>query len=196
MLFRSKQIAPAFNLVEELRLTAEKKITVGIAGGPKASPIGLPEQSAVVRDKQGILHVQKEAMPFSNNSMVEVPLGKAGRIAFEGLNVAWRVLEGTRRRVGKSLTGREFFDAEKVGSRVLLRHWRPGDRFQPIGMSRSVKLQDFLTNRKVPQRERHRLIVATTRLGEVFWVEGQRVTERFKLTAKTIRRLHWTWRRL
>lgn len=193
---REHHIAPAFDLVEQLRLTAEKKITIGRAGAPKAKPIGVPERSAVVRDKQGILHVQNAARPFSNTSELEVRLGKAGRIVFEGLNVAWKVLEGAPGRVAKSLTGREFFDAEKVGSRVLLRHWLPGDRFQPIGMPRSVKLQDFLTNRKVPQGERHRLIVATTPLGEVFWVEGQRVTERFKLTAKTIRRLHWTWRRL
>jgi len=30
----------------------------------------------------------------------------------------------------------------------------------------------------------------------VFWVEGMRISERFKLTNETIRRLQWRWKRL
>jgi len=79
---------------------------------------------------------------------------------------------------------------------VFLRHWLPGDRFQPIGMPRAIKLQDFFTNQKVPRRRRHELLVATTALGEVFWVETMRISERFKLAKSTIRRLQWEWLRL
>jgi tRNA(Ile)-lysidine synthase len=92
--------------------------------------------------------------------------------------------------------GGECFDAEKVGSPVLLRHWRPGDRFQPIGMASPVKLQDFFTNQKVPRDQRRQLILAVTAKGEVFWVEGMRISERFKLTKHTIRGLQWRWKRL
>jgi tRNA(Ile)-lysidine synthase len=77
-----------------------------------------------------------------------------------------------------------------------LRHWRPGDRFQPIGMAGGVKLQDLFTNRKIPRAERHRLVVATTAAGELFWVEGLRMAERFKLDKSTARRLQWCWDRL
>ena len=44
--------------------------------------------------------------------------------------------------------GCEFFDADRVGGKITLRHWRPGDRFQPIGLKSAVKLQDLFTNRK------------------------------------------------
>jgi tRNA(Ile)-lysidine synthase len=91
---------------------------------------------------------------------------------------------------------REFFDADKVGSLVVVRHWRPGDRFHPIGMACDVKLQDFFTNQKVPRARRHQLLVAETGDGEVFWVEGMRISERFKLTEGTIRRLQWGCQRL
>jgi tRNA(Ile)-lysidine synthase len=96
-----------------------------------------------------------------------------------------------RRRAART----EFFDADKVGSPVVLRHWQPGDRFQPIGMKHSVKLQDLFTNQKVPRAVRRALVVATTVGGEVVWVEGLRIAERFKLTAKTTRRLKWFWQR-
>ena len=55
---------------------------------------------------------------------------------------------------------RSLFDADKVGSHVVLRHWQPGDRFQPIGMSKPVKLQDLFTNAKVPRERRHALTLA------------------------------------
>jgi len=77
-----------------------------------------------------------------------------------------------------------------------LRHWLPGDRFQPIGMLQPIKLQDLFTNAKVPRDRRHSLIVAATDQEEIFWVEGLRISERFKLTKNTIRRLQWYWQRL
>jgi len=40
------------------------------------------------------------------------------------------------------------------------------------------------------------LAVATTAAGEIFWVEGQRIGERFKLDKRTVQRLKWRWRRL
>jgi len=88
---------------------------------------------------------------------------------------------------------REFFDAERVGAKVVLRHWRPGDRFQPIGMKTAVKLQDWFTNQKIPATRRRELLLATTTAGEIFWVEGQRIGEAFKLTTATRKVLVWRW---
>jgi tRNA(Ile)-lysidine synthetase-like protein len=89
----------------------------------------------------------------------------------------------------------ECFDADKLGERIILRHWRPGDRFQPIGMAKSVKLQDLLTNAKIPRKQRHTLVLATTSRGDIFWVESLRISEQFKLTPATLRRLVWQWKR-
>jgi tRNA(Ile)-lysidine synthase len=89
----------------------------------------------------------------------------------------------------------EYFDAQKIGSSMLLRHWRPGDRFNPIGMQRFVKLQDIFTNEKIPRNKRRSLVVALAENGEVFWVEGLRISENFKVTKTTKKYLHWSWTR-
>jgi tRNA(Ile)-lysidine synthase len=90
--------------------------------------------------------------------------------------------------------GVEFFDADKIGGNITLRHWRPGDRFRPIGFKSAAKLQDLFTNQKVPRERRHQLILAE--IGkEIFWVEGLRISENFKLTPETKRLLIWRWRR-
>jgi hypothetical protein len=65
----------------------------------------------------------------------------------------------------------------------------------PIGLKRAVKLQDLFTNQKIPRPLRHQLVVAATARGEIFWVEGLRISERFKLRSETSLRLRWSWRR-
>jgi tRNA(Ile)-lysidine synthase len=89
----------------------------------------------------------------------------------------------------------ELFDAAKGGNTVLLRHWRRGDRFQPIGMAAPLKLQDLFVNAKIERSFRHELVVATTASGELFWVEGLRMAEGFKLDKQSRQRLKWQWQR-
>ncbi|HEY1490946.1 MAG TPA: tRNA lysidine(34) synthetase TilS C-terminal domain-containing protein, partial [Verrucomicrobiae bacterium] len=58
-----------------------------------------------------------------------------------------------------------------------------------------AKLQDLFTNAKIPRDRRRDLIVAESAAGEIFWVEGLRISENFKLTPETRRLLVWRWRR-
>jgi tRNA(Ile)-lysidine synthase len=183
-------IVPGFDLVE--KLCAEP-----------GSPISISPELFALRDDSGQVRLRKsksgEAGAFgkldSQNRLVDVwTKSGAGEISFGGAQFRWRLDSGKalpRRRAART----EFFDADKVGSPVVLRHWQPGDRFQPIGMKHSVKLQDLFTNQKVPRAVRRALVVATTVGGEVVWVEGLRIAERFKLTAKTAWRLKWFWHR-
>jgi len=62
-------------------------------------------------------------------------------------------------------------------------------------MERAKKLQDIFTNLKVPRGERLRRVVATTHEGVIWWVEGLRIGELFKLRPGTRIRLKWSWSR-
>jgi tRNA(Ile)-lysidine synthase len=181
-------IAPDFELVEQLRVNMERPVAVGLARAVLRY---------AVRDRDGRVHVRRVmAEEFKPGAMQVNLRGRAGEVEFGGVSIGWRILRGRKLGRGKGTPGRECFDADRVGSSVILRHWQAGDRFQPIGMDCSVKLQDFFTNQKVPREERRRLIVATTAQGEVFWVEGMRISERFKLSEGTNCRLQWRWKRL
>ena len=211
-LFR-QGVDPDFELVEQLRVSADRPVTISQAqaqGEAKACGEGeSPDAHATcrgdrgggaryaVRDRSGMIHLQVAAPEEFNSSSAEVSLERrAAEIEFDGARISWRVI--SRKGVLQQGPGvrQESFDADNVGSLVRLRHWQPGDRFQPIGMACPVKLQDFLSNQKVPRDRRRQLVVAATAQGEVFWVEGMRISERFKLTRQTIRRLQWRWERL
>jgi len=132
---------------------------------------------------------------FNADQMVLSLRGRRGQGAFGGLGWNWQTSNGARSRWPKFAKGSEWFDADQVGPNVVLRHWQPGDRFQPAGLGKPAKLQDLLTNQKIPRERRRRLVVAATAAGEIWWVEGLRISERFKLSPATRRRLKWVWRR-
>jgi tRNA(Ile)-lysidine synthetase-like protein len=184
-------VVPDYELVEQLRLTADRSVAVG------HSRTGVsPVLHFAVRDPFGLVRLQEaETEEFKTGGAVMELEGKAGQVEFDGVGIWWRISRQGVVQPPKAGTGRECFDADKVGSLARLRHWQPGDRFQPIGMASTVKLQDFFTNHKVPRDRRRQLVVAATANGEVFWVEGMRISERFKLTKETIRCLQWRWKR-
>ena len=131
-------------------------------------------------------------MPEFNDSELAVNLSLIGCAEFGGRRFQWRIqaLKHTS-ETPVPLTQKEFFDADKIGGGIVLRHWRPGDRFQPIGLKSAAKLQDLFVNAKIPAARRRELALATTAAGEIFWVEGLRISERFKLTPLTARKLVW-----
>lgn len=180
-------VSPDFELIEKLRLRPGETIEVGGAGSVPQS---------IFRDLDGLVRVRGSAPIEFNTKFRKLSLGDSGgKARFSGLSIIWR----SQRRSGTVLPerrpGTEYFDADQVGPGIILRHWRKGDRFQPIGMPTALKLQDLFVNQKLPRALRHIRIVAESAKGGIFWVEGMRISERFQLTKTTKRRLQWRWRR-
>ena len=171
-----------FELVERLRCSSN--LLVSVRRG-----------FSVTRDSVGRVSLRMEApVEFKVGELMVNLADRAGQVVFNGLQFHWK-FESTKRKLnlgGKR--GCEYFDADKVGQQITLRHWRAGDRFQPIGLESAVKLQDLFTNQKIPRTRRRDLVVAEAANGRVFWVENLRMAETFKLSRETTRRLVWRWR--
>ncbi len=179
-------VAPNFDLVEQIREIANR-------------PVVVKDGLSVCRDTDGQVQLRQFSESGFNERQIEVNLsGRAGEIVFEDARINWKTkpaVSGIFRAL-KQQVNCEYFDADKVGSAIVLRHWQPGDRFQPSGMASPVKLQDLFTNQKILRSQRHQLTVGTTATGELFWVEGLRLAESFKLDKSTIRLLKWRWQRV
>ncbi len=78
----------------------------------------------------------------------------------------------------------EYIDAGKIKKGLTVRAWKPGDKFIPLGMKGYKKLSDFMTDRKVPAKDRkHVLVVCDGK--EIVWIVGYQISEKYKLTADT-----------
>jgi len=87
------------------------------------------------------------------------------------------------------------FDFVKVGSTLTVRARLPGDRFQPLGMSQSKKLNEFMIDSKVPHSWRRRIPIVCSP-EHILWVVGYRIDERAKVTGDTKRVLRLEFRRI
>ncbi len=85
------------------------------------------------------------------------------------------------RRAGKH-TG--FFDKDALIFPLVLRNYRPGDRFNPLGMTGTQRLKKFFIDKKVPRTERMRCPLLLSR-GKIIWVIGYRIDDSVKLTSST-----------
>ncbi|HEX9735604.1 MAG TPA: tRNA lysidine(34) synthetase TilS [Thermoanaerobaculia bacterium] len=74
--------------------------------------------------------------------------------------------------------------------RIEVRNRRPGDRFTPLGCGHRRRLKDLLIDRRVPRRRRDRLPLLVVD-GEIAWVPGVTVAERFRLASPSSGR--WAW---
>lgn len=174
------RVATDFDLVERLRLQPGKLVST--AAG-----------QFVRREAQGQVTMVSAKNRTFDRAEWKLNLLASKRVRFAGLEVRWGFSSGQRFIRPKSEGKCEFFDADRVGKTVVLRHWQPGDRFQPIGMKTAVKLQDWFTNQKIPAVRRRELWLAATTTGQIFWIEGLRIGEAFKVTADTRKVLNWRW---
>ncbi len=75
-------------------------------------------------------------------------------------------------------------DAAALASEVEVRTWIDGDRMQPLGMGGTKTLGDLLAERGIPRSQRRTIPVVTSG-GEVAWIPGVAVGERFRLGPET-----------
>ena len=78
-----------------------------------------------------------------------------------------------------------LLDADLLARTLTVRGWRDGDRMKPLGLDGTKSLQDLFGDRKVPRSLRRSLPVVESD-GEIAWVAGVAVSERFRVGPDTL----------
>ncbi len=86
---------------------------------------------------------------------------------------------------------RKTFDYDVIEGEIHLRNRREGDRFQPLGMSSTKKLKEYLIDEKAPRSQRDRIPILTDG-NKIMWVIGYNIDDRFKVTTQTKTHLNVT----
>ncbi|MCO6474191.1 MAG: tRNA lysidine(34) synthetase TilS [Melioribacteraceae bacterium] len=133
------------------------------------------------RDEIIIRKTKKEKPIYKNikiNSSASTPKGK----------LTIRVIESIDEDFADKEKNVEYVSGNNLSDLFILRNWKNGDKFIPLGMKGFKKISDFLNDEKVRASEKSEILVLENN-GNIIWVVGLRIDDRVKITNNTKRKI-------
>lgn len=153
-----------FRHVEQVLRFAAQEQTVG-------KELDLADGWKVQYGEDALEFIAPQSRPDQNvASDYEVPLSVPGEVAIPQIGSR---LEAVWLQAGEmpSCDPEHLFDAALLGNKLVVRNWRPGDRFWPAHTKAPKKIKELLQEKHVPQAQRH-LWPVVLNGQEVIWVKG------------------------
>lgn len=157
--------------------------------GQACSSLDLPGGVRVIKDA-GVLTIKKEDRgSLAGVIDYQYTIAGEGTTPIQEANAAIKLVEIRTDDVpdfkdsGKL---RALFDRDCMRFPLVVRNFRPGDRFSPLGLDGTQKLKKYFSDHKIPARLRKKCPLLLSE-DKIIWVAGHRIDNSVKLGPKTRR---------
>ena len=145
--------------------------------GPSGKTLTLPGSILVKKQYENILIYKVE------DNHLDRPKFRATEIMIPGTTrvKGWKIRshiwpKGTAKILSNPNRFVAYFNEGILDNKVFVRTRVNGDRFQPIGMHNSKKIQDFMVDEKIPKNLRNQIPLVVSSRG-ICWIVGHRISE-------------------
>ena len=113
---------------------------------------------------------------------ISMKINNEGNIFFDDFSIKIKKTDGLIKNDSPLY---ETIDGAFVANKkLLLRTWKDGDRYKPLGMNGHKKISDLLIDNKVDGFTKDEQLVLTAN-DEIIWVCGRSISDQVKVTKKT-----------
>ncbi len=176
---------PSFEILEGIRRSA-------IWGEPSSWQLSEELRMVVTLEALTLRHDTEptHAEPYAYPVLIGNPL----IVPEVGMWLESQIIEGNSLSPMPSGEWEAVMDADALVGSLTVRPWRPGDRFQPLGMTESKKVSRIYIDRKLPlaQRALHPLLCDEA---GVVWIPTYTISERARVSPNTRRILRVAFHR-
>lgn len=153
-----------FKHIEEiLRFAAEE--------GPSGKELSLPLGWKIVREPEAMVFLTPDLRRQEKIPDYEYSLGVPGRVSVPELGLIIEALRIPSESQAAEYNSLELLRADLLPARLIVRNWRPGDRFWPAHTKSPKKIKELLQEQHVAQPER-RLWPVVMSGSEIVWMRG------------------------
>ncbi|PSK93914.1 tRNA lysidine(34) synthetase TilS [Taibaiella chishuiensis] len=141
----------------------------------------------IIRNRNFLIITAQEARE-SNHILVDAGTEQVHAVHFDLAGRERQMTEALMQEVLQA-DAREaaHLDLAKLEFPLVLRPWKTGDYFYPLGMNRKKKkVSRFLIDQKVPLHEKEKIWVLESNK-KIAWIVGKRIDERFRIGPGTER---------
>lgn len=177
---------PSFADVEAVLQVAESSAPVGALDAPGQRVERLGSYVVLTGRREGISGRSSDSRIPS--SFFEYPLSVPGEVRLHesGCTVSAEPVEPRSvASLHRAVLGNRrlaLVRSDIWAGPLAVRNRRPGDRFRPVGLGGSKKLQDFFTDRKIARRDRDGVPLVVDAADRIVWVAGYGIDEAFRVT--------------
>ena len=176
LLLKYKDSPIPFELLSPFKFTEGEIVNILNLGKSQSGRFVASREWQAIRHRNMIILAKKsvEASAFiieEQEKTISFPLGE--------LN-----LESTQDKTFSDKNSDAMLDCKDIQFPLLLRKWKEGDYFYPLGLAKKKKVARFLIDLKIPKHLKEEVWVLES-ASRIIWVVGHRIDHRFRIQEST-----------
>jgi len=134
---------------------------------------------SIIKNRNWLIISSKQTTEAANILIEETD----EKVTFSNGELSFELLEISAFQIPSS-NNIAALDYAEITFPLLLRKWKQGDYFYPLGMKKKKKLSKFFIDQKLSKTEKENVWVLEMNK-KIVWIVGQRIDDRFKIKPST-----------